>query len=231
VNDQISTLRPPPGDFLRALDAHHRWAQPGQYPTDAGQNAGVELRAERLDLTRTDFSAIDLADVWWLECVVDSSRFADVYMPGFRAFDTSWAGCDFARARLAKSEATRCDYSGSTFSGAYLLRLELWECDLREADLSGADLAFFSADKSDLRNVAIRDTILDGVSLHGSHVAGLELAGCTGTITGADNDDYLQINIGTPSHPEWLVGADALRWLRSRGAPSLAFYAPAAAPG
>lgn len=219
----------PPDDFLRALNRHHRWAQPGQYPTELGQEPGAELFAKDMDLSRTDFSGVDLADVWWLACVVDGSRFADAYMPGFRAFDTSWAGCDFARARMARSEATRCNYSRATFRGAQLARLELWECDLREADLSSADLAFFSADKSDLRNATIHDTVLDGLSLHASHVAGLDLTGCTGTITGSESDDYLRLNVGTPEQPEWLLGGDALAWLRSRGAPEVTFYVSSAA--
>lgn len=219
----------PPSDFLRALNRHHRWAQPGQYPTEPGEEPGAELFAKDLDLSRTDFSGVDLADVWWLACVVTGSRFVDAYMPGFRAFDTNWVGCDFARARMAKSEATRCNYSRATFREAHLVRLELWECDLREADLSSADLAFFSADKSDLRNATIHDAVLDRLSLHASHVAGLDLTGCTGTMAGSESDDYLRLNVGTPEQPEWLLGGDALAWLRSRGAPELTLYASSAA--
>ncbi|MBV8527242.1 MAG: pentapeptide repeat-containing protein [Candidatus Dormibacteraeota bacterium] len=224
MSDAPSMLRPPSDVFMRALDAHHRWAQPGQYPSAPGQEPSAELFAKGLDLSRTDFSAADLADVWWIECVVDNSRFADAYMPGFRAYDTSWVACDFARAQLAKSEATRCNYAGASFRAAYLVRLELTECDLRETDLSGADLGFFTAAHSDIRDATIHDTVLDGVSFDDSHVAGMNLAGCSGTILGPGSKGHPRINVGTPEDPEWLVADDALAWLRSRGAPTLAFF-------
>ncbi|HEX6538171.1 MAG TPA: pentapeptide repeat-containing protein, partial [Candidatus Dormibacteraeota bacterium] len=211
MSERPLALKPPDDAFLRRLDSHHRWGYPDQYPTARGQEPGVELMAEALDVSHTDFTGMDLADLWWVESTLEGSRFNGSWMPGTRSYASSWRDCDLSEVQMAKAEAHGCLFAGSSFKGAYLVRTDMQSCDLRGADLSGADLLKFSALDCDLRGLAIRNTVLDAVGFNGSHVADIDLMGSTGTITGVGGrKPHPRIDIGEPDDPHWVEGDEAL---------------------
>lgn len=226
-----ATLSPPSETFLRQLDAHHRYAYAHDYPTGPGDPPAVEFIPKDLDLSRTDFTNLNLGDLWWNDCTLDGSRLRDVFMPGTRAYDTTWRACDFTRAWIVKSEAEGCDFSGANFREANLIRFRLSKCDIRDAELTGAKLARFSLSECDARGLRIHATELDRLWLDGSHVAGLDLTGCKGTVTRPGGKKGLRINIGAPDDANWLEGDSALEWLRSCGAPELTLFDIDARPG
>lgn len=222
--DDPAPLSPPSESFLRQLDAHLRYTYPHDYPSQPGDQPAVEFVPMNLDLSCTDFSNLNLGDLWWNDCKLDGSRLCDAFMPVTHAYDTTWRECDFSRTWLVKSEARGCDFSRTVFRDANLIRAELSDCDIRDADLSGAKLALFSLTRCDARGLLIHDTELDGLWLDGSHVAGLDLTGCIGTVTRPGGKLGLPINVGDPDDPDWLEGDAALDWLRSRGAPNITLF-------
>ena len=214
----MSGLRPPSQEFLTVLEARRRPGDPVRYRS-AREAADAELIATRLDLQNTDLSGLDLSDIWWIECTMDGSLLAGAVMPGTRAYDSSWKGCDLTEAQLPKSEMEDCILAGARLIRSNALRLVMHRCVLHGADLSEANLDKASLFSSDLSRVRLRDAVLDRVSLVDCVVAGIELSGTSGTVTGG-----LRINIASVEHPVWLEELTALEWLRSRGAPRLELF-------
>lgn len=218
MTDRIPGLRVPSQEFLTVLESRRRPGDPVRYRS-AQEAADAELVAKRLDLHNTDFSGVDLSDIWWIECTMDGSRLTGASMPGTRAYDSSWNGCDLTEAQLPKSEIEDCTFAGARLIRANALRLVMHRCVLSGADLSEARLDKASIFSSDLSRVTVRDAVFDRLSLIDCVVVDMDLAGTSGTVT-----QGLRINVATAEHPNWLEGLAALEWLRSAGGQRLELF-------
>lgn len=178
---------------------------PDRYPTASGEEPGVQLFATGLDLTRTNFDAMALAGVWWIECKLDGSSFVSAQLGRSRTYLSSWRGCDLHQAALFKTEIENCDLSGARLQKAEMIRVNMSKCDVRECDLSGAAMEGVNFLDCDLRGVRISNTEISRMSLHGSCVTDIDLTGSSGTLTLPYGNGRPYINIATPEQPDWLA--------------------------
>jgi uncharacterized protein YjbI with pentapeptide repeats len=190
---------------LRRLDLHRRWSTFSQ--------DGVRLEEADIDLSDLDLQGIDLSGAVLLGVRFDRSNLRGANLSRALITKSSMRDVDLSDADLYKAEIDKTALTNACLLRAVLEGMEAGEVDLRSADLSGSRARGFSCWRSDLRGTLLRDLRLDCTAFEDCMMAGVDLAGASGSI-----DRGSRIDVGEPDRPEVLEGEALLAWFRRSGA-------------
>jgi uncharacterized protein YjbI with pentapeptide repeats len=194
---------PAHAEVARRIEAHRN-----------GEWAGERFAATGLDLGGKLLDELYLHQAYLTGCSFDQASMRGADLSSANLGECSFSGAQLRDAVLAKAFAYSCDFREADLAESNLIKFSCTKCDFRQARLRAAQMLRFQGTSCDFRGADLRDVGFLDTSFGESLMAGANLAGASGTITGGDH----AINVGTEGEARLLRGDELLDWFRAAGA-------------